>query len=218
MTQPRRLVRHSFLISAVLISGGLITSGLVEIYFRYQEGREHVARLQHEVTAGMAFKIEQFIREIERDARTAAKSRELTEKGLTPDYRFELRKLLSTSHAVTEAVAFDASGATRAAASRFSPARQDRGEGTSSAAFQRVRDGASYFGPVYFRRGSEPYMMIAVPIERFAGDVIGVLAAEVNLKYVWEVISGPTVGAGSYAYAVARNGDLIAHPDISLVV
>jgi len=84
--QPGRLVRHYFLISLSLISGGLITSGLVEIYFRYQESWEHLARLQHEVTAGTAFKIEQFIQEIERDVRAVAKSRELTEKGLTPDY------------------------------------------------------------------------------------------------------------------------------------
>ena len=31
-----RLVRNYFLISLVLISGGLITSGLSELYFRYR--------------------------------------------------------------------------------------------------------------------------------------------------------------------------------------
>lgn len=35
-----RLVRHYFLISVFLVSGGLITSGLVELYFRYQENRD----------------------------------------------------------------------------------------------------------------------------------------------------------------------------------
>jgi signal transduction histidine kinase len=218
VTQPGRLVRHYFLISVFLISGGLITSGLGEIYFALREGRDQLARLQHEVTAGTAFKIEQYIQEIERDVRAVAKSRDLTENGLTPAFRFELRRLLSTSRAITEAVAFDLSGATRAAASRFSTTPQDRGERASSAALQRVKEGASYFGPVYFRRESEPYMIIAVPIERFAGDVIGILQSEVNLKYVWEVISGLHVGTGGYAYAVARNGDLIAHPDISLVL
>src|SRR5262249_47887387 len=180
--------------------------------------REHLARLQHEVTAGAAFKIEQFIQEIERDVKAVAKSRELTENVITPTYRFELRRLLSTSRAVTEAVAFDPSGTARAAASRLRTPPQDRGERASSVGLQRVKQGASYFGPVYFRRESEPYMMIAVPIERFAGAVIGVLETEVNLKYVWEVIAGLQVGQGGYAYAVARNGDLIAHPDISLVL
>jgi hypothetical protein len=46
---------------------------------------------------------------------------------------------------------------------------------------------------VYFVRQSEPYMRIAVPIELFAGQVIGALIAEVNLKYIWEVISTNTI-------------------------
>ena len=61
-------------------------------------------------------------------------------------------------------------------------------------------------------------MTIAVPIERFAGDVIGVLQAEVNLKYIGDVVSSITIGKAGYAYAVSRSGELIAHPDISLVL
>ena len=61
-------------------------------------------------------------------------------------------------------------------------------------------------------------MTIAVPIERFAGEVIGVLQTEVNLKYIWDTISAIQVGKAGYAYAVTRHGDLIAHPDLSLVL
>jgi hypothetical protein len=61
-------------------------------------------------------------------------------------------------------------------------------------------------------------MRIAIPIERFAGEIIGVLIAEVNLKYIWEVISQIKVGRTGYAYVVSREGDLIAHPDISMVL
>jgi signal transduction histidine kinase len=81
-----------------------------------------------------------------------------------------------------------------------------------------AKQGKSYFGPVYFVRGSEPYMTIAVPIERFAGDVIGVLQAEVNLKYIGDVVTNLTIGKAGYAYVVSRSGELIAHPDISLVL
>ena len=87
-----------------------------------------------------------------------------------------------------------------------------------AAPFKQAQQGKSYFGPVYFVRGSEPYMTIAVPIERFAGDVIGVLQAEVNLKYIGDVVSSITIGKAGYAYAVSRSGELIAHPDISLVL
>ena len=86
-----RLVRHYFFISVLLIGSGLIISGVVEIYFRYQESIEHLALLQQEVTAGAAFKIERFIQEIQRTMKGATRSREIAPKGLTPEYRFELR-------------------------------------------------------------------------------------------------------------------------------
>jgi signal transduction histidine kinase len=202
-----------------LIGGGLITSGLVEIYFRYQESREQLALLQREIAAGAAFKIERFVQEIHNTLKGATRSREIAPKGLTPEFRFELEKLLLIAPAVTEAVALDENGAIRVQASRLRTVLPDSKRDLSAApSFQQAMKGKSYFGPVHFVRGSEPYMTIAVPIERFAGDVIGVLQAEVNLKYIGDVVSAITVGKAGYAYAVTRSGELIAHPDIRLVL
>ena len=214
-----RLVRHYFLISVVLISGGLITSGLSELYFRYRESTADLVRLQQEITSGAASKIQQFIQEIERTTRGATKSRQITDKGLSPEYEFELRRLLVIAPAITEAMAIDGNGISQVAVSRFT-SFLPRGKKIDSAlpAQESVGQGKSYFSPVYFYRGSEPYMTITVPIERYAGRVIGMLQVQVNLKYVWDLVSKLKVGTGGYAYAVARNGDLIAHPDISLVL
>jgi signal transduction histidine kinase len=218
-----RLVRHYFIISVVLISGGLITSGLSELYFRYRESAADLVRLQQEITSGAASKIEQFIQEIERTTRGAAKSREITEKGLSPEYRFELRRLLAIAPAITEAVAIDSDGISRVAVSRLTRVLDEKIDSAlpalqSAPAFQLAKEGKSYFGPVYFHRDSEPYMTIAVPIERYVGRTIGILQVQVNLKYVWDLLSKLRVGIKGYAYAVAHNGDLIAHPDISLVL
>ncbi len=218
--RPRgRLVREYFLISVLLVGGGLIASGLVEIYFRYQESREQLALYQHEVAAGAAFKIERFVQEIHNTLKGATRSREIAPKGLTPEFRFELEKLLLIAPAVTEAVALDEKGAVRVQVSRLRTALPEAAKSLSDAPpFRQAQQGKSYFGPVYFVRGSEPYMTIAVPIERYAGDVIGVLQAEVNLKYIGDVVSNITIGRAGYAYAVTRGGELIAHPDISLVL
>ncbi len=214
-----RLVRHYFLISAILIGGGLIASGLLEIYFRYQESRDNLSLLQEEVAAGAAFKIERFLQEIEATMKAATRSREIAPKGLTPEYKFELEKLLLIAPAITEAVALDANGAVRVQASRLRTILPEvKGEPTAAPSLKQTMQGRSYFGPVYFVRGSEPYMTIAVPIERFAGDVLGVLQAEVNLKYIGDVVSAIKVGKAGYAYIVSRAGDLISHPDISLVL
>jgi signal transduction histidine kinase len=214
-----RLVRDYFLISVLLIGGGLIASGLVEIYYRYHESREQLARLQKEIAAGAAYKIEHFVQEIHNILKGATKSRDIAPKGLTADFRFELEKLLLIAPAVTEAIALNENGLIQVQASRLRTVLPDAKKDLStSAPFQRARQGKSYFGPVYFVRGSEPYMTIAVPIERFAGDVIGVLQAEVNLKYIGDVVSSISIGKAGYAYAVTRGGELIAHPDISLVL
>lgn len=214
-----RLVRHYFILSVVLIGGGLIASGLIEIYFRYHESREQIALLHQEVAAGAAFKIERFVREIESATRGATKSREIVLKGLTPEYKFELERLLTIARPITEVMALDAQGVVRVQASRLRAVfPEEQRDVSSSGAFHQAKEGESYFGPVYFVRGSEPYMTIAVAIERFAGEVIGVLQAEVNLKYIWDVISGIKVGTSGYAYTVTHSGDLIAHRDIGLVL
>jgi HAMP domain-containing protein len=44
------------------------------------------------------------------------------------------------------------------------------------------------------------------------------VVAEVNLKLIWDVISGIKVGGTGHAYVLDAPGRLIAHPDISLVL
>src|SRR5438477_4258190 len=71
-----------------------------------------------------------------------------------------------------------------------------------------------FYGPVYFRRESEPYMTLALAGTR---KDAGVSIAEVNLKLIWDVVSQIKVGEHGHAYVVGAQGRLIAHPDISLV-
>ena len=219
--RPRRgrLVRHYFYISVLLIAGGLIASGLLEIYFRYHESRETLALLQKETAAVAAIKIERFIQDVETAMKAATKGRDIAREGISQQYKFELKRLLFLAPAITEAVALDFSGVKQVQISRFRAFSPDvKSDFSNSPAFQQAKQGKAYFGPVYFVRASEPYMTIALPIDHFKGNVIGVLQAEVNLKYVWEVVSGIKVGKAGYAYAAARTGELIAHPDISLVL
>ena len=217
--QRARLMRDYFLISVLLVGGGLTASGLIEIYFRYQESQQHLAHLQREIAAGAAVKIERFVQEIHNTLKGATRSREIAPKGLTTEFRFELEKLLLIAPAITEALALNQSGAIQVQASRLRTVLPEiKKDLAISPAFLHAKQGKSFFGTVYFVRGSEPYMTIAVPIERFAGDVIGVLQAEVNLKYIGDVVTNLTIGKAGYAYVISRSGELIAHPDISLVL
>ncbi len=212
-----RLVRHYFLISLVLIAGGLITSAVLELYFGYRESQEQIARLQHEMAALAAVKIERFVQDITTAIRAATKTREVAQ--ISPEYRFELKRLLYLAPAITEAVALDANGVKQAHVSRTGAISSNLNSVINgSRGFQRALQGSADYGPVYFVKESEPYMTIAFPIEQFAGAVIGVVRAEVNLKHVWDVVSSIKAGEAGYAYVVDRTGDLISHRDISLVL
>jgi signal transduction histidine kinase len=214
-----RLVRHYFLISLLLIAGGLISSAVLEIYFRYRESQEHIALLEHGAATVAAVKIERFVQDIATAIRAATKSREAAQSAVLPEYRFELKRLLYLAPAITEAVALDISGVKQAQVSRAGAVSHNtRSDFTASPGFQRALQGKPDYGPVYFVQNSEPYMTIVFPIEQFVGTVIGVLYAEVNLKHVWDVVSSIKAGEAGYAYVVSRSGDLISHRDISLVL
>ena len=72
-----------------------------------------------------------------------------------------------------------------------------------------------YYGPVYFRRESEPYMTLSLAGTR---RDTGVSIAQVNLKLIWDVLSKIKFSGHGRAYVVDAAGRLIAHPDISLVL
>src|SRR5262249_56307369 len=72
-----------------------------------------------------------------------------------------------------------------------------------------------YYGPVYLVEGSEPHMTIAVA---GIGHDHGVIVGQVNLKFIWEVVSQIKPGTHGNAYVVDASGRLIADPDISLVL
>ena len=219
MPRRSRLVRNYFFIFAALIGGGMVASGLLEIYFRYYEDQEQIAVTQGEAAKAAVSKIAQYILEIEGQMKSATLSRVVAVNGLSPEYRFELSKLLYVAPAITDVAAVDGQGTARLQVARFRATEpSENADYSKSPAFLQSQQGVTFFGRVYFVRDSEPYLTMAVPIERFPGSIIGVLVAEVNLRYIWEIVRDIRVGKAGYAYIVARSGDIIAHPDIGLVL
>jgi signal transduction histidine kinase len=214
-----RLLRRTFVIALILVSGGLITSGAIELFLRYREGVQNIEVLQREFAHGAAFKIHHFVKEIEKTMRALAQTKDIMAPALSEAYRYQLLKVLNAVPSVTRVAALDGNGREQIELLRLGIVQSEElKDRPSDQGFEQARRGESFYGPVYFVGQSEPYMRIAVPIEQFAGDIIGVLTAEVNLKYIWEVISGIKIGRTGYAYVVSREGDLLAHTDISLVL
>jgi methyl-accepting chemotaxis protein len=72
-----------------------------------------------------------------------------------------------------------------------------------------------YYGPVHFRRESEPYMTLAMAGTR---RDYGVIVAQVNLKFIWDGFLRSRWASAGRLFLVDAQARLIAHPDISLVL
>ncbi len=214
-----RLVRHYFLVFMVLIGGGMIASGFLEIYFRYYETRKLIGDMQAQIADEAMVRIADYFLQIEQQLKTALTTREIADKGLSGDHKFELMKLLSLVPAISEVIAIDHAGIPQLHISRFRAILPGEELNYSQkASFLQAKQGVTYFSPVYFVGNTEPFITIAVAIERFPGSVIGVLQAETNLRYIGDVVKDIKVGKAGYAYIATRSGDVIAHPDNSLVL
>ncbi len=58
-------MRKYFFSIIALVSGVLLLSGGISVYFSYQENKAALASLQHEKAIAAASRIEQFIKQIE---------------------------------------------------------------------------------------------------------------------------------------------------------
>ncbi len=82
-----------------------------------------------------------------------------------------------------------------------------------------IDQGETYISSVYIDKiTSEPMILIAVPILDVFGDSKGTLVAEVNLKFMWDLVDSIKVGDKGVAYVVDKKGRLIAFGDISRVL
>jgi len=210
------LFRKYAVLFVVLVSGALFTSGALEIYFSYQENKEALVTLQHEKALGAAARIEQFVKEVERQIGWTTQPSIVAPAAAMEQRRADYFRLLRQVPAITEVSYLDAQGREQLRVSRL--AMDVVGSGTSLATDPRFRDpkaGKTYFSLVYFRKESEPYITIALA---GSGSASGVTVAEVNLKFIWDVVSQIKIGKAGHAYVVDSHGHLIAHPDISLVL
>ena len=210
------LFRKYAVLFVVLVSGALFTSGALEIYFSYQENKEALVTLQREKALGAAARIEQFVKEVERQIGWTTQPSIVAPAAAMEQRRADYFRLLRQVPAITEVSYLDPEGREQLRVSRL--AMDVVGSGASFAQEPRFRDpkrGKTYFSLVYFRKESEPYITIALA---GSGDKAGVTVAEVNLKFIWDVVSQIKIGKAGHAYVVDSHGHLIAHPDISLVL
>ena len=209
-----RLFRKYVALFVAVVTAALVANGLFEVWFSYQASRDYLIRIQSEQASAAAFKIGDFVTSIQSQLGWTT---QLPWPSSTIEQRqFDALRLLRQVPAVTELVEIDGNGREQLHVSRIAmDVIGSRTDYSHNPKFTRAVANGVYYGPVYFRNASEPYMSLAIS---GASRDAGVSVAEVNLKFIWDVVSQIQVGQHGLAYVVDGNGRLIAHPDISLVL
>ena len=211
--RSRLFIKYVTLFVAV-VGVALLSNGIFEVFFYYREHKASLIRIQREQAEAAAAKISQFIREIE--SQLGWTTQLPWSAGSIEQRRFDALRLLRQVPAITELAQVDSTGKERLRVSRLAMDVMDsRLDLSADPKFTDAIAHKVYYGPVYFRRESEPYMTLSLAGTR---KDAGVSIAEVNLKLIWDVVSRIKVGERGQAYVVGAQGRLIAHPDISLVL
>ena len=211
-----RLFRKYALVLTGLLSIALLVSGLIGVYFSYHDTRALVEELQSEKALAAATRIEHFVKTAEIQLRSALPMAPADLTLSDESQYLELLKLLRLAPVIANAAWINDAGRERVRVSRIARdvvgSNRDR---THEPAFHGADGTVAWYGPIFFSRGSEPYVSAAVgDKQRQAGVVI----ADINLKFVQDVVTAIRAGAAGHAYVVDAQGRLISHPDMSLVL
>jgi signal transduction histidine kinase len=211
-----RLFRRYVTLLVGLVAAILIISGGLSTYFSYQREKTALAQIQQEKAVAAAAVIRQFIEEIQTQIGWTTQLSLLPDAGGVEQRRIDYYRLLRQAPAITEIAFLGGDGKELLRVSRLAMdmvgSLADLAENVG---FRTAHETGAYYGPVYFRKESEPYMTLAVRGSGKKGDVT---IAEINLKFIRDVISGIRVGKEGYAYVVDAGGRLVAHPDLALVL
>jgi signal transduction histidine kinase/HAMP domain-containing protein len=192
----------------------LLFNSAINGWLSYNQAKDAALEVQREKARSAAIRVGEFLGDIETQLgwTTGAEWRHAQPE----QRRYDFVRLLRQVPAITELSYLDGEGKEQLKVSRLEPDSIDSAKdfSTDPRFVQAIADRV-WFGPVEFRRGSEPYMTIALS---HVGKQPGVTVADVNLKLIWDVVNTIRVGEKGYAFIVDGKGRLIAHPDLSLVL
>ncbi|MGH6709323.1 MAG: adenylate/guanylate cyclase domain-containing protein [Bradyrhizobium sp.] len=215
MTRPRRSLFVKYFVTLfVAVVVPLTLGSAIEGWFTFRDHRLHLNEVLQVEARAAADRIQTFTDGI-RDQLGWLVQFPWTE-GEDDRRRIDGLRLLQQVPAIVSVSLVDPTGIERVFVSRISLNRTGRGADLSAdPAVIGARANRVWYGPVQYRRDSEPYMRIAVAGSRAAR---GVVVADINLKLIWDVIAAIKIGSTGHALVVDDSGRLIAHPDISRVL
>lgn len=215
ITRPRRSLFDKYFITLfVAVVLPLTLGAATETWFAFRDNRVYLNELLQVEARSAADRIQAFTDGI-RDQLGWVVQFPWTQ-GEDDRRRIDGLRLLQQVPAIVSLSMVDPNGIERVFVSRVTMNRTGYGEDLSAdPAVVGARAHKVWYGPVNYRRDSEPYMRIAVAGNRAAA---GIVVADINLKLIWDIIARIRIGDTGHALIVDDTGRLVAHPDISMVL
>jgi adenylate cyclase len=215
VARPRRSLFSKYSVTLfIAVVVPLILGAISEAWFGYQGQRLYLNQLLQVQAQSAADRIQTFIEGIRDQIGWVVQFPWI--EGEDSPHKIDAERLLQQVPAIVSVTLVDQTGTERAFVSRLGLNRIGRGgDMASDQAVVGARASKLWYGPVLYRRDSEPYMVIAVAGNRAAD---GIALAEINLKLIWDVITAIKIGNTGRVFVVDNSGRLIAHPDISRVL
>jgi signal transduction histidine kinase/CheY-like chemotaxis protein len=211
---PRSLLGKYIASFVAAVAVPLIGYTVADVWFASSEHRKALIEIQRANAENAAFRISQFIRDVEGQLRWMTHLSWGESDG--SQQRIDALRLLRQAPAIVDLALIDERGRERLFVSRISMDRiSTLADRSTETAFREAMRTGVHYGAVYFQRGSEPFVTIALSGTR---PETGVVMAEVNLKLARDIVSGIRVGREGQAYVIDRSGRLIVHPDAGLVL
>ncbi len=209
-----RLFRKYVMLFLAVVCVALVSHGVFEFYFLLRDYKTLLAVIQRSVAETAAGKIKQFVHEIESQVGWTTQLPWAVSS--LDEWRFDAARLFRQVPAITEFIKLDMSGREQLRVSRIAPdVIGSQIDFSKDPKFVEALANKVHYGRVHFRRDSEPHMTVAMA---GSGRDAGVSIAEINLKFIWDVVSDIKARDHRTAYVVDSLGRLIAHPDLSLVL
>jgi len=217
--KARSLATILVIATAALSVGALVFSGAVQVLANYINQQTAIPQQQQLFARQASQEVAGFINE-KISVLDAAVEFSDPIQATSDERKITLDRLLGLQPSFTQLALLNAGGRQLNLVSRLSLAQSGQFTGQlTEDLLARNREGEKFISPVYIdARTNEPMVVVAVPIQNVLGDYQGTLAAELNLKFMWDLVSQLKVGETGYAYVVDEKGTLIAYSDTSRVL
>lgn len=201
----------------MLSVGFLVIATITGLSVNFQAQKKRIISEQQLIAQDTARTVSDFVEDKLRDLDQAA---DINSLATNPDrHAIVLSKLLDRTPSFRQLFFTDATGQVLKKVSRHSTWTESPLDEWKKPMFSEILKGNSFMSQVYTDSStSEPLILVAVPAHNLSGEPAGALIAEMNLKFMWDLISKIEIGREGLAYVIDRGGTLIAFRDSNRVL